>query len=166
MEPTQSSSSPNKAIIGIIVIALLVAAATVAVVLSAGNENTDTESVASTSPSPTTESTASASSESESGDYKDGTYTATGSYQTPGGRESIGVTITLASDGTISDSSLQLSTSGGETQQFQSKFASGYKSQVVGKRIDEVSLSRVAGSSLTSRGFNSAIEDIETQAKA
>ncbi|MHD0330680.1 hypothetical protein ACY18M_17150, partial [Proteus mirabilis] len=54
----------------------------------------------------------------------------------------------------------------GESREYQAKFASGFKTLVVGKKIDEVSLSRVAGSSLTSGGFNAALADIESQAKA
>jgi hypothetical protein len=37
---------------------------------------------------------------------------------------------------------------------------------VVGKSVDEVSLSRVAGSSLTSLGFNNALTQIKEDAKA
>jgi uncharacterized protein YpmS len=53
-----------------------------------------------------------------------------------------------------------------EAREYQSMFISGYKQQVVGKRISDISLSRVSGSSLTSQGFNSAIQKIESQAKA
>jgi lactam utilization protein B len=37
---------------------------------------------------------------------------------------------------------------------------------VVGKDIDELTVSRVAGSSLTSSGFNAALDDIKRQAVA
>jgi hypothetical protein len=52
-----------------------------------------------------------------------------------------------------------------EASQYQSQFISGYKSLVVGKSIDSVSLSRVSGSSLTSQGFNNALQQIKNQAK-
>ena len=158
----ESSNSPNKAIIGIIVVALLVAAATAVIVLSANNaaqENTSTSSTTSVSPS------ASPSTGSENSAFKDGTYTAQGNYQTPGGQESIGVTVTL-SGSTITDASVEQQGKTGEAEEFQSDFASGFKAVVVGKKIDEVSLSRVAGSSLTPNGFNDAISDIQNQAKA
>lgn len=154
------SNSPNKAIIGIIVVALLVAAATAVIVLSANNnsqQSTTSETTASVSPS--------SFPSSESSTLKDGTYSADGSYQTPGGQESIGVTVTLAG-GTITDASVEQQGKTGEAEEYQSKFASGFKSEVVGKKIDEVSLTRVAGSSLTPDGFNDALADIQTQAKA
>lgn len=158
------SNSPNKAVIGIIVIALLVAAATAVIVLSANNttqENTG-DTTASVSPSTSAEATTSSTSTST---FKDGTYTAEGDYQTPGGGESIGVTVTLTS-GVITDASVDQQGQRGESQEYQAKFASGFKTLVVGKKIDEVSLTRVAGSSLTSSGFNDALDAIENQAKA
>lgn len=156
----ESSNSQNKAIIGIIVVALLVAAATAVIILNTNKPATDSSApVASTSPS------ASPGSATTDSTYKDGTYTAEGNYQTPGGRESIGVTVTL-SNGTITDASVDQQGSTGEAEEYQSKFASGFKSQVVGKKITDASLTRVAGSSLTPNGFNDAIATIETQAKA
>ena len=165
---SESSKSPNKAIIGLIVVVLLIAAATAVIILGTGNkETTDTSSTAST------ESTASASPEASTStttdststtSFKDGSYNATGSYQTPGGRESIGVQVTLA-NGVITDASVTQQGKTSEAEEYQAAFAAGFKSQVVGKKIDEVSLSRVAGSSLTPAGFNNAIDDIETQAK-
>ena len=35
---------------------------------------------------------------------------------------------------------------------------------MVGKKLDEIKVSKVAGSSLTSGGFNQAVEEIKTQA--
>ena len=160
------SKSPNKAIIGIIVIALIAVAATAVIVMSSNNKanDTTTTSEAATTSNTDTQSTTNNTTTSATS-FKDGTYTATGSYQTPGGSESIGVTLTLSS-GTITDASVQQNASGGEAEEYQSRFASGFKSQVVGKKITDVSLSRVAGSSLTPNGFNNALQTIEEQAKA
>ncbi len=52
------------------------------------------------------------------------------------------------------------------SKQFQTKFAGGISDAVVGKSIDELNVSKVAGSSLTSTGFNAAIDDIKADAKA
>lgn len=157
----QSESNNNKVIIGIIVVALIAIAATAVIVLSGNRTDESNTPSASVSPSP---STAAETADSTSS-YKDGTYTATGSYQTPGGRESIDVTVTL-SGGTITDATVKQNAISGEAEEYQGKFVSGYKSQVVGKKINEVSLTRVAGSSLTPNGFNDAIDDIESQAQA
>ncbi|HET8884228.1 MAG TPA: FMN-binding protein [Candidatus Saccharimonadales bacterium] len=98
-------------------------------------------------------------------EYQDGTYTATGEYFSPGGRESITVSVTL-DNGEITESTVTPHAESGEAKDFQERFASGYKEFVTGKNIDEVSVSRVAGSSLTSGGFNDALEQIKDDAAA
>lgn len=161
----ENSKSPNKAVIAIVVVALLAIAATVVIVTTNNKQATDAAST-STSDTPTTSPTNESDVQSESdGAVKDGAYSATGTYSTPGGTESIGVKVTLT-DSMITEASVTTMGETGEAQEYQSKFASGFKSQVVGKKIDEVSLSRVAGSSLTSNGFNDALSDIEKQAQA
>lgn len=161
------AKSPNKAIIGIIVIVLIAVAATAVIAASSNNNNTANESntTGSTATTSGTSTSTNGSSVTSATSFKDGTYTANGSYQTPGGSESIGVTLTLSS-GTITDASVTQNASGGEAEEYQSRFASSFKSQVVGKKITDVSLSRVAGSSLTPNGFNNALQTIEEQAKA
>ena len=97
--------------------------------------------------------------------YKDGTYTESGSYSSPAGRESIGVTLTLRS-GIISDATVVRQATDQTASSYQGLFISGYKSVVVGKPIDSVSLSNVAGSSLTPKGFTDALDKIKTDAGA
>lgn len=97
--------------------------------------------------------------------YTDGTYTADGSYQTPESVEKISVTVTLQDD-VITAVSVSGNPQKRESEEYQSKFIGGISSEVVGKSIDEISVSRVAGSSLTSGGFNQAIETIKAEAAA
>jgi uncharacterized protein with FMN-binding domain len=97
--------------------------------------------------------------------YKDGTYSATGSYMSPGGPDQVGVTLTLKDD-LITDITVTPEPGDNESARYQNKFASGYKPLVIGKDISTVHLSKVSGSSLTSKGFNDALAQIETQAKA
>ena len=97
--------------------------------------------------------------------YKDGTYTATGSYMSPGGQDQITITLTLAND-IITDTSAVSGANDGTSNRYQNRFISGYKQYVVGKNIASVNLTRVSGSSLTSKGFSDALKQIETQAKA
>ncbi|WP_405375385.1 MULTISPECIES: hypothetical protein [unclassified Microbacterium] len=99
------------------------------------------------------------------GTYTDGTYTAEGSYQTPESVEEISVTLTLESD-VITDVVVEGQPSRAESEQYQSQFIGGIRDEVVGKNIDEISVDRVAGSSLTSGGFNQALEEIRTDAAA
>lgn len=103
--------------------------------------------------------------DASSGTYKDGSYTATGSYVSPGGQEDITITVTLE-DGVVTGTSAKSGAREAEGREFQGQFIGGYKSQVVGKNIDDISLSHVSGSSLTSQGFNDALEKIKDQAQA
>lgn len=97
------------------------------------------------------------------GKYADGTYTASGSYQTPETVETISVTLTLDND-VITEVNVIGDPQARETQQYQGQFIGGISDVVVGKNIDEISVSRVAGSSLTSKGFNSAVDKIKSEA--
>lgn len=97
-------------------------------------------------------------------DYKDGTYSADGTYVSPNGTETVGVELTLAS-GTVTDVQITQHPSNPNTRKFQGEFASGIAAQVVGKSIDELDVSKVAGSSLTSGGFNKAVEQIKSEAQ-
>lgn len=155
------SGSGNKVVIGLVVVALLAIVATAVVVVSQ-NEDTvldggDGSSVVS--------SDSSSDQSDPNANFEDGSYTARGSYITPGGRESIDLTVTL-SDGVITDAAIEQNAISGEAKNFQSLFANNFESAVVGKKVDSVNLSRVAGSSLTPIGFNSALDDIENQARA
>lgn len=97
--------------------------------------------------------------------YKDGTYSATGAYMSPGGEDQLGVTVTLK-NGLVTDVSLKLEAADNTSMRYQQRFASGYRASVVGKDISTLKVGRVSGSSLTPIGFNDAISQIKAQAKA
>lgn len=97
--------------------------------------------------------------------YKDGTYTMVGSYNSPAGPESIEITVTLK-DGIITDTSAVPQATVPASVNWQGVFAKNYETLVVGKKIDEVSLDKVSGSSLTPKGFNDAITKIKAEAQA
>lgn len=162
-ELVQETKKPNKALVAIIIVVLLaVAIGGVAYVTKDGatmNEAGSTDNSASTTaPDAGTGGVSSAT-------YADGTYSATGEYRSPEGQQSIDVTVTLA-ENTIRDITATGTADSGTSQQYQDKFESGYKAEVVGKNINEVNLSRVAGSSLTPQGFNDAISKIKDDARA
>ncbi len=100
-----------------------------------------------------------------SSEYKDGEYTAVGSYKAPPGTEKIGVTVTLK-DGIITESSLDKLGKAELSKKMQAAFESGYKELVIGKKIDDIDLDVVAGSSLTPNGFENALDQIKQQAKS
>lgn len=110
-------------------------------------------------------STGSGSDSAATGDYADGTYTAEGSYQTPETIEKISVTLTLT-DGKVTGVEVTGDPQAPETERYQGEFIAGIADVVEGIAIDELSVSKVAGSSLTSGGFNQALADIKEQAAA
>lgn len=152
----------HPAIAALIVVALIGIVASVVIVVNS-NKSDETAQV---EESTTTTSNSTATTEStDTSAYQDGTYSATGSYISPGGRQSIELTVTIV-DGVITDTTIVNKSQDSESKEYQEVFAAGYKTLVVGKSIDEVSLSRVAGSSLTSNGFNDALDQIKDDAKA
>ncbi|AEM84060.1 hypothetical protein [Streptomyces violaceusniger] len=93
--------------------------------------------------------------------YEDGRYKADGQY---GGQpSSIGVSVTL-DDGAITAVTVTPHATNATSRDYQERFADAVPKLVVGKRIDEVNLDRVAGSSGTPDGFNAAIERIKDEA--
>jgi uncharacterized protein with FMN-binding domain len=100
-----------------------------------------------------------------SGTYTDGTYSASGDYQAPSGTETVEVTITL-SDNTITDVEVVGDATDPQAKLHQGEFISGIAGVVVGKNIDSIQVDKVGGSSLTSGGFNSAVDAIKADAEA
>jgi uncharacterized protein with FMN-binding domain len=96
---------------------------------------------------------------------KDGSYTESATYQSPGGTQKVTVKATLAS-GVVTDLTVTTDASDPTAKQYQTQFINGINSEVVGKKITSLKVSRVAGSSLTSIGFNEAIAAIEKDASA
>lgn len=96
--------------------------------------------------------------------YEDGIYTQTGSYTSPDGRESIGVTLSVEND-VVTSVSIQKNATSSTSQNFQSLFADGIFALVVGKNLDEITgFNSVNGSSLTPDGFQNALETIKADA--
>ncbi len=118
----------------------------------------------SSSPSSAGTSSSTAVASTGASTYKDGTYSSDGTYTSPNGQETVGVELTLAAD-KVSAVNITVHPSNPNTKKFQGEFASGIAAQIVGKDIDELNVSKVAGSSLTSGGFNEAVEQIKSQAK-
>jgi hypothetical protein len=136
---------------------------------SADAETVAPSTAATSAPSGTSSSTASPSATADAGGstggstYTDGDYEATGNYISPNGKEEIDVSVTLADD-VITAVTVTPEATNPTAIQYQTQFADGIAKVVVGKDIDEIDVSRVAGSSLTSGGFNEAIETIKGDA--
>ena len=98
--------------------------------------------------------------------YADGTYTATGSYNTPEGAQSIQVTLEIVDDVVKNAIVVPEATVGTVSSMWQEKFTSGYGAIVFGKSFVDLKLTKVSGSSLTPMGFNAAVATIQSQAKS
>ena len=96
--------------------------------------------------------------------FADGTYTAVGDYTAPSGAEHINVTLTLK-DNVVVDSTVTAATTQAISLKLQNDFIANYKTMVVGKKISDIKLGKVSGSSLTPIGFNNAVDKIEAEAK-
>src|SRR5690606_35922471 len=99
----------------------------------------------------------------EATSYRDGEYTVTGHYTSPAGPETIKVTLTLQ-DNVVTDAEVVAEATNQISIMRQGEFVGGYKAQVIGKNLNEVNVGKVAGSSLTPKGFNEAVEQIKAQA--
>ena len=95
--------------------------------------------------------------------YKNGTYAVSGQYYAPSGQEAIDVSLTLQND-VVTDASVQATANNRTARAYQMMFTDSFKSQVVGKKISNLNLTRVAGASLTTTGFNNALSQIKSQA--
>lgn len=116
---------------------------------------------------PTTASTEAATGDAATSDsaYADGTYDAEGAYTSPGGNETVGVELTLEG-GVVTAVTVTPQSENPTGEQYQERFASGIAGEVVGVPLDELDVSVVSGSSLTSGGFNDAVETIKADAAA
>lgn len=96
--------------------------------------------------------------------YKDGTYTANGSYRTPGGTESIDVTVSIKNQ-IITSVDVSDKATDEISQKYNQKFIKGISGVVVGKSITTNFAPRVVnGASITINGFDKALSAIRTQA--
>ncbi len=96
--------------------------------------------------------------------YKSGVYSSAGSYISPGGSEPVNLTLTIQNDVvTAADFTAEATVPASEF--FQKEFIANYKTQVIGKSLKDLNLTKVSGSSLTPKGFNDAVAKIKAQAE-
>lgn len=130
------------------------------------SSSADAGSDASSDAGADTGSDAGADSGTDAGAWTAGTYEATGDYTSPGGSQSVGVELTVDADGTVTDVTVTPEASDPTSERYQEQFAGGIADEVVGQSIDSLDVSVVAGSSLTSGGFDDAVQKIVDEARA
>lgn len=165
-QTTQQPQSKNNALVPVAILALVLIVAVgyfVTQEKSTKQQSAQTQTIAEQQgASAQTESVESA--ETKKLVYKDGTYQVIGNYVSPGGPREIDVTVTLQND-IITDSTFVGKADDPMSKRFQGEFGDNYQSQVIGKNIDEIILTKVSGSSLTPKGFNDALSKIKVQAQ-
>ncbi len=166
-EPTQPSK--NKKPIAILATAAVVIIGGIVAFASGlfklGDNDLDSAPAANDSTSTPVTSTPGTPQPAGSTKYKNGVYTLTQTYASPGGNEQFGLSMTISGDKVVSATFTPkpVSPTG---QMFQGKFSTDFKQYVVGKNVDEVSISVISGASLTSAAFMKALASIKTQASA
>lgn len=97
--------------------------------------------------------------------YESGLYVATGNYISPAGPEEMEIHITLDGD-VITNAQFMGKATHPTSMKMQGMFKDGFSAEVVGKPIDEISLTVVNGSSLAPKGFMDALTKVKTEAQA
>lgn len=98
-------------------------------------------------------------------DYKDGTYRSQVTYFTPNRDEYLlDVSLTLKDD-VVTAANVTYS-QGAEKDPNAQRFEKAYRTEVIGKEIESLNLSRVGGASLTTGAFNEALAEIKADADA
>jgi uncharacterized protein with FMN-binding domain len=156
----------DKKIFAVIAILVIVSVAAGALILgnSTGEKDKSEEDNVTTQVPPAEVDTQNNSANTSVSEYKDGSYSAEGSYISPGGTDVIKVTLTLDED-LVTEVKVAPVEANGESRNYISLFSSGVSGVVVGENIDEINVGKINGSSLTSGGFNKALEEIKSQAK-
>lgn len=177
MNEHKSFSSHTPKIVGGISIGMISLIAMYLLVLkpmeASSNKNTAaaTDSAPSTTQSPSIPTTPTApttpTTPTNPSTYKAGSYSATAHYSVPHGESnSITVSATVSTDGAISDVTTKHQYSDRESSYYIESFDSLVQSSVVGKNIENISVGRIGGASLTSGAFSKALTQISTDAHA
>ena len=91
------------------------------------------------------------------------TYTDEATYRKSDNLYTIDVTLQVK-DGTVVDADVMYGNKEtGYQHPLQERFDGVYKTSVIGKKLEDINLSRVGGASLTSKAFNEAVADIIKQ---
>lgn len=157
-EQTSQAQEHSPFVVGGIAVAVIVLLAVGAMTLNGQS----TKNTAETAPSTQVVSASPVTAASEASAEKTQTYEVTGEYTSPGGPETIGIKITLDGE-TITDSVVEVRAENPISNRKQTDFAAAHKELVVGKKISEITLDKVAGASLTTKGYNEAIEKLKAQ---
>jgi uncharacterized protein with FMN-binding domain len=146
-------------------IAIVSGASAIAALAACSSSDAATTGTSVDGPADATTAAADDATTAATSNYADGSYSATGTYQSPAGKETIDVSVTLAG-GVITAVEVTPDATNPTSKQYQTAFASGVSDVVVGKEIAGLTVDTVSGSSLTPDGFNAALAEIAADAQA
>lgn len=85
-------------------------------------------------------------------------------YKEPAGESSVGFTLSVGSDGVITDATVEVLATHDVSKARQAAFAAEFSAAVKGKQLSELTaIDRVGGSSLTTKAFNDALATLKAQ---
>ena len=151
----------NQVLRGLIAVAVLVIVIGAIIVFS--EEDSQESNIASSSSSAAEASLPEPSPQVEGpGSFEDGSFETTTTYISPGGPAEMNIALTL--EGDVVQSISVTSLEGNPTSQdYKERFANEVISFVTGVNLDEADVDTIAGASLTSRGFNEALDVIRSK---
>jgi uncharacterized protein with FMN-binding domain len=98
--------------------------------------------------------------------FADGSHQGSVTYSVPGNHTTnLNITLTLQGDTVTASEVVFSGNRDHESIGYENRFTKSYQSQVVGKKLSEIKLSRVSGASLTTNAFNSAVAKVQSTAK-
>lgn len=98
--------------------------------------------------------------------YKNGSYSTSVSYRVPSGVYEMGVDLSIQDD-IITGVFIKKPAQREENSEvYQSSFEQNINSEAIGKKIQDINLTRIGTSSITTKGFMEAVKKIQDQAKA
>ncbi len=99
--------------------------------------------------------------------YKNGVYSVTTSYTAPGrSTHTVNTAVTLENDIVTKTTIAFGGDNVGTSSEYQNRFATNYQTQVVGKALDSIALSRAGGASLTTGAYNKALAEVKSSARS
>lgn len=166
MNKNKSHSNVTPKVVGALVISAVVASGVYVFLFKNGQPPKSTDSAGSPAPA-TSDALPQDTSTTSSSNYKSGVYSASATYEVPKSSNIIQVELVLNNDIVESVSTThKLNSADSKSAVYLDDFDAAITGQVVGKKINDLNLSRVGGASLTTDGFNAALSDIVKQASS
>lgn len=95
--------------------------------------------------------------------YSSGTYSESITYDSPGGPDNMTVELTI-SDNKVTAVNIVEDAGNPKSATYQADFSAAIGGEIIGKEVNDINISTIAGASLTTDAFNEALAEIKAQA--